>query len=75
MEKEVCIMKCPYCSRSMEQGLIASPEPINFLKEVHFINQPKVKDGEFNLAKSSMGKRATVDAWLCRECRKIVISY
>ena len=56
-------------------GPIASPEPINFLKEACFINQPKKKDGEFTLAKASMSKRATVDAFLCRECRKVVISY
>ena len=67
-------MKCPYCGGEMEQGLIASAEPINFLKEVHFINQPKKKDGEFNLAKASMGRRAAVDAWLCRDCRKIIIN-
>ena len=58
----------------MEQGLIASPEPINFLKKVHMINQPKKQDGEFMLAKASMSKRATVDAFLCRDCRKIVIN-
>lgn len=59
----------------MEQGLIASPEPIRFLKEAHFTNHPKKKDGEFTLAKASMRKRTTVDAFLCRECRKVVISY
>ena len=67
-------MKCPYCGGPMEQGLIASAEPINFLKEVHIINQPKKKNGEFMLAKASMSKRATVDAFLCRDCRKIVIN-
>ena len=59
----------------MEQGLIASTEPINFLKEAHFINQPKQKNGEFNLAKTSMIRLATVEAWLCRACKKIVIDF
>ena len=36
---------------------------------------PEKKDGEFTLAKASMRKRTTVDAFLCRECRKVVISY
>ena len=66
-------MKCPYCTNEMEQGLIASPEPINWLKEEHFINQPKKDQGEIQLAKASMGKRATIEAWLCRSCKKIII--
>ncbi|MBR2742889.1 MAG: hypothetical protein IKD89_04790 [Clostridia bacterium] len=67
-------MKCPYCGKPMEQSLIASSEPINFLKEEHFVNQPKKSQGEFNIAKASMGRRATVDAYLCRDCGKIVIN-
>ena len=66
-------MDCPYCGKAMEKGLIASAEPINFLKNEHFINQPKTEDGEFNLARASAFKRATVDAFLCRDCGKIVI--
>jgi len=33
-------MKCLYCGENMEKGLIASSEPINFLKEVRFVNRP-----------------------------------
>lgn len=68
-------MNCPYCGEMMEKGIIASQEPINWLKEKHFVNRPHEKDGEFNLAKASVASRATVDAWVCRKCRKIEIDY
>ena len=68
-------MNCPYCGEEMEKGLIESSEPINFLREVRFLNQPKAGKGEFNLAKPSLGGRAAVQVWLCRDCRKIVIDY
>ena len=68
-------MKCPYCGEEMEKGIIVSPEPINWLKEEHFINQPKKDQGEFTLAKASMSKRAAVEAWVCRKCQKVIINY
>lgn len=43
-------MQCPYCGNEMEPGIIASAEPINWLKEKHFVNQPKTENGEFALA-------------------------
>ncbi len=43
-------MRCPYCGDDMESGLIESSEPINLLKEMRFVNQPKKAKGEFNLA-------------------------
>jgi len=68
-------MQCPYCGENMEKGLIASSEPINFLKEVRFVNRPDKKKGEFNLATPPFGGRASVGVWLCRDCKKIVIDF
>ncbi len=68
-------MQCPYCGKEMEKGMIISSEPINFMKEVRFINRPKKRKGEFNLATPHLGGRSHVDVCLCRECRKIVIEY
>lgn len=65
-------MTCPYCGKKMEKGVFTSTEPINFLKEVRFVNRPK-KDGEFNLATPHFGGRASVEVNLCRDCGKIVI--
>lgn len=68
-------MNCPFCGEAMEEGMIISSEPINFMKESRFINQPNEKKGEFNLATPSFGGRASVEVCLCRKCRKIVINY
>ena len=66
-------MKCPYCAEEMEKGLIESSEPINFMKEVRFVNKADKKRGEITLAKPPFVGRAFVDVWLCRSCKKIVI--
>ena len=66
-------MKCPYCSEEMEKGLIESSEPINFMKEVRFVNRADENKGEFNLAKAPFGGRAALEVWLGRSCRKIVV--
>lgn len=55
--------------------MIISSEPINFMKEVRFVNRPKKRLGEFNLATPHVGGLSHVDVRLCRECRKIVIEY
>lgn len=57
----------------MEKGLIESSEPINFMKEVRIVNRANESKGELALAKPSFWGRAFVEAWLCRDCRKIVI--
>ena len=46
-------MNCPYCNESMENGVIVSSEPINFLKEVRFVNRANEKKGEVQLASKS----------------------
>ena len=68
-------MMCPYCGAPMEESVIESSEPINFIKEVRFVNKAKKKLGEFNLATPTFGGRASVTALLCRNCRNIMISY
>ncbi|MBR2760588.1 MAG: hypothetical protein IKD66_05390 [Solobacterium sp.] len=67
-------MKCPFCQNSMEVGVITSSEPLNWLKEPHYINQPQ-EEGEFNLARPSLAGRAAVEAWVCRDCEKVIIDY
>lgn len=68
-------MNCPYCGKPMEQGVIESSEPINFMKEVRLINRADENKGEINLAKPHFGGRSSVEVWLCRDCRKIIIDY
>lgn len=66
-------MNCPYCGNEMELGVIESSEPINWLRKERAINQPNLKNGELSLVKPRLARRAKVDAWLCRSCRRIVI--
>jgi len=54
-------MKCPYCSEEMEKGLIESSEPINFMKEVRFVNRADENKEEFDLAKAPFGGRASLE--------------
>ncbi len=61
-------MKCPYCGETMENGVIISSEPINFMKEVRFINHADKSKGEFALATPALAGRASVDVCLCRDC-------
>ena len=68
-------MKCPYCGEEMELGMIESSDPLGWKKEKTFVNRPSKKRGEIMLAKPAMFGHGTVDAYLCRECRKIIISY
>ena len=68
-------MNCPYCGKVMEKGLIESSEPINFMKNVRFVNRADERKGEFNLATPPFSGRASVDVWLCRNCRKLVIDF
>lgn len=68
-------MICPICGREMEKGVIESAEAINFLLEEHFINKPDEESGEFSLARPGMVKRAVAEAWVCRDCRKVIINF
>ncbi len=61
-------MKCPYCGETREKGIIESSEPINFMKEVRFVNRAKKSLGEFNLATPPLGGRASIEVFLCRDC-------
>lgn len=68
-------MKCPYCNKDMEQGVIQSPHEINWQKKKHLINRSDLHDGAVCLAPSSFWKGSSVEAWLCRECSKVVIDH
>lgn len=75
-KKEITTMRCPYCGDDMERGLIESSEPINFLKEMRFLNQPKKAKGEFNLATPPPGRacfrRGMGMQKLQKDCHKLL---
>ena len=53
-------MKCPYCGNEMEQGFIQSPQEISW------------KKGD---KRPFLVKGSAVTAFLCRDCKKVIIDY
>lgn len=66
-------MKCPICEKEMESGFIQSKNQIFFVAQKH----------KFHLAPSNEDIRLTdynfdvpnVEAWCCKSCKKVIISY
>lgn len=70
-------MQCPYCNKEMEKGLIQSPQEIAWLKgdKKHFLARAKFHDDSVILSSLSMVKGSSVVAYLCRDCKKVIIDY
>ena len=70
-------MKCPYCNNEMEQGIIQSPHELNWKRGT---KRPLLGRAEFHeesviLSELSFMKGSAVVAFLCRECKKVIIDY
>lgn len=74
-ESEEFSMKCPYCEREMEQGVIQSPHEISWKKGVkrRLLGRASLHEGSVVLSELSFFRGSGVIAWLCRDCGKIVI--
>lgn len=70
-------MKCPYCDKEMETGLIQSPQEIAWLKgdKRPFFGRAEFHEGSVVLSELSMIKGSAVVSHLCRECEKVIIDY
>lgn len=68
-------MKCPYCNKEMEIGVITSQNEIAWQKERHLFNRADMHGGSVCLSEHSFLKGSSVEAWLCRECCKVIIDY
>lgn len=70
-------MKCPYCGKEMEGGMIQSPQEIAWLKgeRKHFFGKAEFHDGSVVLSEFSFWKGSVVTAYLCRDCKKVLIDY
>ena len=66
-------MKCPTCGQEMEEGFVQSAREIFFAIEPHRF-WFKVKKAEVLLS-SHNWTRPTCIAYLCRNCKKVVINY
>ena len=70
-------MKCPYCNKEMEEGLIQSPHEIAWLKgeKRHIFGRAEFHDDAVVLSELSLVKGSAVTAFLCRNCKKVLIDY
>lgn len=66
-------MMCPTCGQEMEEGFVQSAREIFFAIEPHRF-WFKVKKEEVLLS-SHNWTRPTCIAYLCRNCKKVVINY
>ena len=70
-------MICPYCGKEMEKGLIQSPQEIAWLKgdKKHMFGRAGLHEGSVVLSRLSVMKGSAVTAYLCRDCKKVLIDY
>ncbi len=68
-------MICPYCQREMEVGVIQSPHEIAWLKgeKRRLFGNPEFHKGSVVLSRLSLLKGSAVRAYLCRDCRKVIV--
>ncbi len=70
-------MKCPYCGGETETGVITSPHELSWIKgeKRPFFSRAEFHEGAVVLSGFSALKGSAVKAYLCRECRKVIIDY
>ena len=70
-------MKCPYCNKEMEEGIIQSPQEISWKKGIKrpVFGRAQFHEGSVILSELSLMKGSAVVAFLCRECKKVIIDY
>lgn len=69
-------MNCPYCGKEMELGVIPSRHEIAWFKGV---KRPalsaKFHSGAVVLSRMSFWNGSAVAAYLCGNCKKVIIDY
>ena len=70
-------MKCPYCEKEMELGFIQSPQELSWKKgdKRPLLGRAQIREGSVILSELSFLKGSAVTAFLCRECKKVIIDY
>ena len=70
-------MVCPYCGKEMEKGHLQSPHEIAWLKgeKRHLFGRAGLHDGSVVLSELSYLKGSAVTAYLCRDCKKVLVDY
>ena len=68
-------MVCSYCNNEMEVGVIQSPNEISWSKKKRLFARAELYKDSIVLAEWSFVKGSSVEAYLCRKCKKIVIEF
>ena len=68
-------MLCPYCGKEMGKGLIQSPQELAWLKgeKRRLLSRAAFHKDSVVLSELSLLRGSAVEAWLCRDCGKVVI--
>ena len=66
-------MKCPYCNKETEAGVIQSQHAIRWQKNRYFFITHKESD--VTLSEQNFWKGSAIKAYHCTDCKKIIIDY
>lgn len=66
-------MNCPICNMEMEQGFLQGEKRIAWVKNRHKVSLLP-KKGEVLLENNTF-KDFILTAWICKECKKILVDY
>ena len=69
-------MKCPYCQKEMERGIIQSNNELNWIKKDRktFFGGSMWHDDSIVLSEWSLFGSG-VEAYVCKDCQKVIIDY
>ncbi|HCX05118.1 MAG TPA: hypothetical protein DHM42_11630 [Clostridiales bacterium] len=66
-------MDCPKCNNEMEQGYLQGMRRVAWVKNKHKVSLLP-KQGEVLLENNNV-KDFLLKAWICKNCKKIIIDY
>lgn len=70
-------MRCPYCNIEMEKGIIESNQEISWKpgEKRRIIGRADFHKGSVVLSELSLLKGSAVAAYICKDCKKVIIDY
>ena len=69
------VMKCPYCQKEMERGIIQSRDELSWIKKDHKTFFGRAFQ-ENSIVLSEWGFFGSgVEAHVCKDCQKVIIDY
>lgn len=69
-------MKCPFCGKEMEKGVVQSTREFYFTMEPSKYSSVLLNlDTDVRLSGGSILKLPTCTAFRCRDCKKVILDY